>query len=296
MTNFRLEEPTIKREFVPAVVPRLNVSFSYVIENHDVGGQIAIAWCVAEGEMAGIPLNIIGTRAGDPMLFRNAGTTNGRGDCQFQIVLSPEFVRKVEAVRKGDLSSVVTVQMTALWLITDPHTNEVRLQPWHVPFQIKLDHSRDQWNELLMRIGYNLAWIVEIPTPGSVLWPEVEKQLKRADDELRAHQTQSAAQACRDAWQAANPYLQERWEDIDEVLRRRSKQLGKYPPLPERIATAYDDISRLLNDTRAVADTAKHGEAHTLSDDDTLLIYRLTHALLAYLSRQAALAEGTKPA
>ena len=69
------------------------------------------------------------------------------------------------------------------------------------------------------------------------------------------------------------------------MMARGSKGLTKYTIKPERVATTYDDVSNLLNDSRFLADMAKHGAEHTISDDDALLIYRLSHALLAYLSR-----------
>jgi hypothetical protein len=286
MSNFQVDQRTVAVSVAPGVVPRLVVKCAMQVDEFPRSTTLAVTGFNPVVELAGVPIPVVAPSSS--FMYYDTGTSGkkGSGNCEFALAMYPHITRYIEAARRGDVRGMASLWFDRIMIMNPPNAPPTVVDARQAP-QIALDFSRDRWAGILQELGYDGSWVTEVQPPTGPGWPEVEEHLQRAAVELRAGQAQAAARACRDAWAAANPRLEGRWESVDDLMKRHSKKLGKFPPLSARVATTYDDVSHLLNDARFLADTSAHGEAHVLGDEEALLIYRLTHSLLSYLSRRA---------
>lgn len=288
MPNFSVDERGVTRTVVKGSIPKVRFQFTAEIGEFGKGHSLSVPNFAPTAEVAGIPLPVVDVSC-QLILFDGGENRRGQATCAFGIALFPHIVRAIDEARKGDVDGRAELWFHSIEL-TGPFgpSNKYALFNSDQAPQIRLRWSRDEWALLLAEIGYDGAWVAEIPPPRPTRWPEVEALLKQAAEELRAHRATQAARLCRDAWNAARPYIGERWETTKSIMARLSKGAPNYPTVTERVVTTYDDVSRLLGDARFLADAAGHGEAHVIGDDEALLIYRLTHTLLSYLSGRTA--------
>lgn len=300
MPNPAVQEATVSRRPLPGVIPQIEVKFTIEFTENKGKNTWALPYWRPEAQLEGVPLPI--GHVSYPNIQFFDGSDKAQGEFTVRILLYPHIVHAIQAVRRGDMTGSVQAWFHYLLIQADINgtVQGVRTQT-NAP-SIPLNFSRDQWSELLRTVGYDGAWVVEItaPTFSAPGWEKVVEKLTEARNELGGGHPQTAAQACRDAWDAASPFLTDRWEEAKSIMQRGSTKPARYTTKADRVATVYDDLSNLLNDARFLADTAKHGADHQVSDDDALLIYRLTHSMLAYFSRQSMLAAtppaaGTRP-
>lgn len=292
MPNAQVMEGSVTRAAVPGPVPQIEVRFRVEFTAFNEGQAFALPYWHPEVRLVGVPLPVAEVSAPSVQVF-TGGAPRAQCELSFKVLLYPHLLHAIEAARTGDLKGII--QPWFHYVIGSPLPNNqgVRLDSHANAPTIPFNFSRDEWAAALDQLRYDGAWIVEVSAPSVTApgWAAVTEHLVAADKALRQNQPQAAAQACRDAWEAASPLLVDRWEDAKSIMQRGSKAPGKYTTKAERVATVYDDVSLLLNDARFLADTAKHAASHTVSDDDALLIYRLSLSLIAYLSRQSKLAE-----
>jgi hypothetical protein len=217
-------------------------------------------------------------------MFLNSSQPQAQGQFSFRILLYPTLLAAIETIRTGDLEGVATIWFHFVY------TSQGAGGVWNLldqrnAFPIQLNYSRDEWCKLLEDVGYSGAWVVEVPRPRVVGWEEIEAKLQEAERELRNHQPQRAALACRGAWELAKPILGAKWERVRDIINRGSKAPGEYTLKADRVVSIYNDVDLIWNDVRYLADIAAHSAKHSICDDDALLIYRMSHVLLAYLSQ-----------
>jgi hypothetical protein len=284
MVGAEIATSTVTRKAIPGPMSQIEVKFRAKFTGVDPQRGIAIPFWNPEVKLAGIPLPVTGVSSLD--------TTGVGGDwfspeLSFRILLPADLIRLVDAARTGDLAGSIEVWFHYVEGQQVPGGGVVVKGYGNAP-TIPFDFSRDGWAKLLGELGWDASWVVEIPSPtiGDPAWEPVVKHLEVARKQLRDFNAPAAAQSCRDAWQAASPLLVGRWEEVRATMLRGSKNPAPYTSKAERVASVYDDVSNLLNDARFLADTSKHGEAHVVTGEDALLIYRMTHSLIGYLARQ----------
>ena len=284
MPNSAIQNNSVSRTNHKGSVPQVEVKFRVDFDSFPKGSTFAIPYWSAEVQLAGVPVPTGSLSMPNPMFF-DADPPRAQGEFSFRMFLYPYIIEAINSARPGDVPGSAQV-----WFhyVESYQAGDGR---WHVRGlanapAISLDYSRDEWNTLLDDVGYEGAWIVEVVRPTTSGWEEVEGKLREADKELRNMQAQRAATASREAWELAKPFIQQKWEPVQDIINRGSKSPGKYTTKADRVASIYNDIDLLFNDVRYLADIGAHGGVHSMSDEDATLIYRLSHSILAYLSRR----------
>lgn len=295
MPNFALREGSLSVRAIKDTVPRLEVKAAIEFSGMRRGDWCAISSWSVDVNLGGVPVPVSNLGLPNPMWFDSEGPVQGVADFSVNILLYPEILRLIEKVRTGDISGSISIGINYV-------VPRVRSEAGKEPIRgfgneansrsIPLKYSRDEWSRLLGELGYSGSWIVELTRPSAAAWSDVESKLEQADGELRGLHAQAAATKCREAWELAKPLVAARWENTKEIMQRGSKDPGTYTTKADRVASTYNDVDLLLNDTRYLADMAAHGAVHALDEEDSLLIYRLSHCILAYLSRQMQRAQG----
>jgi hypothetical protein len=293
--NFAIREGSLSLKAIKDAVPRLEVKCAVEFSGMRRGDWFAISGWKADASVCGIPVPVGNLGLPNPMLFDTEGPIQGLADFSVDLFFYPEVLRLIEKVRTGDVSGSISIGINYV-------VPRARTEPGKAPMlgfgseansrAIPLKYSRDEWSKLLGELGYSGSWVVELPRPSAAAWPEVETRLQQAEQELRSLQVQAAASKCREAWEIAKPLISDRWQNTREIIQRGSKDPGSYSTKADRVITTYNDVDLLLNDARYLADMAAHGAVHALDENDSLLIYRLSHSILAYLSRQMQVAQG----
>ncbi len=294
MPNSAIQNNSVSRTNYRGLVPQVEVKFRVDFDSFAKGSTFAIPYWSADAQLAGVPVPTGSLSMPNPMFF-DAEPPRAQGEFSFRMLLYPYIIEAVNSARQGDVSGSAQVWFHYV------ESYQAGDGKWYVRGlanapTILLGYSRDEWNRLLDDVGYEGAWTVEVVRPTAAKWEEVEGKLREAEKELRDLQAQRAATVCREAWELAKPFIQSKWESVQDIINRGSKSPGKYTTKADRIASVYNDVDLLFNDIRYLADIGAHGGVHSVTDEDALLIYRLTHSMLGYLSRRMQEAQATGPA
>jgi hypothetical protein len=285
MPNSRIEPSSVTKTTHKGIVPQLEVKFRVEFDAFSKGTTFATPYWVPDVTLAGVPVPVGSVSDASPNFF-NSDPPRAQGEFSFRLLLYPHILALVTAARTGDVAGTINARFHYV-ILSQGAESRWNPQDMYNGWPIPLNFSRDEWNKLLEDLGYEGAWTVEIVRPGVVGWEEVETKLREAEKEVRDHQPQKAAVSCRDAWELAKPILQDRWEPVKDIINRGSKSPGSYTTKADRVASIFNDVDLLFNDIRYLADVGAHGGIHKVTDEDALLIYRLSHSMLAYLSRQS---------
>ncbi|MGH9919668.1 MAG: hypothetical protein ACRD6W_12495 [Nitrososphaerales archaeon] len=285
MPNSRVEPTSVTKTPVKGIVPQLEVKFRVEFDAFSKGTTFATPYWVPDVTLAGVPVPV-GSVSDANTNFFNSDPPRAQGEFSFRLLLYPHILALVSAARTGDVAGTINARFHYV-ILSQGAESRWNPQDMHNGWPIPLNFSRDEWNKLLDDLGYEGAWTVEIVRPAVVGWDDVESKLREAEKDVRDHQPQKAAVSCRDAWELAKPMLQDRWESVKDIINRGSKSPGSYTTKADRVASIFNDVDLLFNDIRYLADVGAHGGIHKVTDEDALLIYRLSHSILAYLSRQS---------
>lgn len=291
MPNSRIEPSSVAKTPVKGIVPQLEVKFRVEFDAFQKGTTFATPYWVPDVVIAGVPVPVGNISDANPNFF-DGDPPRAQGEFSFRILLYPHILTLINAARTGDVAGTVNARFHYI-LLSQGKESRWNPQDSYNGWPIPLNFSRDEWNRLLEDLGYDGAWTVEIVRPTLLGWEEVENKLREADKEVRDHQPQKAAVSCRDAWELAKPILASRWEPVKDIINRGSKAPGQYTAKADRVVSVFNDADLLFNDIRYLTDVGAHGGVHKVTDEDALLIYRLSHSMLAYLSRQSR--EATQP-
>ncbi len=290
MPNFTIQEGGLSFKTIPGVVPQIEVGFTVDFTAFFKKNGLAISRWTPEVQLSGVPVPV--ASVSEPTLRFNEGTPAfAQSEFSFRVLLYPHILETINSVRPGDVKGAIQVSM--YYLETAQSADSWGLVGQWNAREVAMNYSRDEWNALLDKLGYAGGWTVEVVRPTITGWDTVEAKLKEAEREIRDHQAQRAAASCREAWNAARPLIKGKWESARDIINRGSKSPGEYTPKADRVASIYNDADLLFNDVHYLSDIGAHGEVHSISDDDALLIYRLSHTMLAYLSRRMGPSPGT---
>jgi hypothetical protein len=294
MSNLSIDLRSVSVTPAKGAIPKLTIKCTIQSDQYPSSSSLAVTSFTPSVQLVGVPIPVFSPSSSFMYFDMGAGSSRAQGSCEFSLAMYPHITRAIEAARRGDVKGSAQLVFNRVMLSVAPNA-QPRLMEYTQAPDLPLEFSRDRWSDILGEMGYDGSWVIEITPPPGPGWPDVEEHLQRASKELRSGQPEAAARACRDAWAAASPHLEGRWEAVEVLMKRQTKKLGRFPPMSTRVATLDEDLSHLMNDARFLADTSAHGEAHVVGDDEALLIYRLSHTLLGYLSRKSKEAEPTSP-
>ena len=149
---------------------------------------------------------------------------------------------------------------------------------------MQVNVSQKQWLDALAAMGYSGGWVIEVERPQVEGWPAVVGFLDKAAERIASRQPEEAIAQCRAAWGALGPLVDHEQTSIAAEVDRGSTPEEGEPTKSER-------IQNLRKMTLKWAHTGAHPEYYAASMDDALLAYRMTVAMVGYLSRKAVQAE-----
>lgn len=201
-------------------------------------------------------------------------------DAKWLVRVPRHLIDAIESTRTHDVQLSVSVELRYFRTGAQPH--ETLGAAW-AHLQAKV--SQKEWLDCLQAMGYHGGWLLEVERPRAEGWPRAVEFLDRAADRIASRDSEGAIVQCRSVWESLAPLLDAAGSGIAAEVDRGSAPEKGEPPKSERITVLRKAVLKWSH-------AGAHPESYQASLDDALLAYRLTAALVSYLSRKAAQAEG----
>ena len=200
-------------------------------------------------------------------------------EAKWQVRLPRYLLEVIESTRTHDVQISVSVELRYFLTGAPPHET-LRAVYAHLPLKI----SQKDWLDALAAMGYHGGWVLEVERPSIEGWPKVVEFLGKASDRIASRDPEGAIAQCRAAWRTLAPLIDASWEGIATEADRGSTPEAGYPSKSERVRNLREGALKWTH-------TGDHPETYAATMDDALLAYRLTAALISFLSRKAVQAE-----
>ncbi|MEA2074254.1 MAG: hypothetical protein U9O85_00725 [Euryarchaeota archaeon] len=183
------------------------------------------------------------------------------------------MIDTIEATRVDDLPLTPGVDVLCSYAKPENRTLFVQSNLYY-----DLKYSQKEWAEILKEMGYSESWIFEIARPTLEGMDRVAEHLQKASDNLAARDYENCMANTRIAWDAFQPLLDSKWDEIKALIDEGSEGEPNHDPKSKRIKGIRDKIHYLAN-------VGIHREAYKIQPDDAILCYYLTVSMVSYLSK-----------
>ncbi len=265
-TNMNMRIDNVQAEVKKGVFPflKLKIHVSRDRNGHYPNLQLLLA---------SVKLNLSGDciAASEPLLFtENFGNSI---ELEADVPFPRDVIDTIEATRVDDLP--LTLVVGVLCSYTE---RENRTAFFQRNLHYNLKYSQKEWAGILKEMGYSESWIFEIVRPTLEGMDVVVGNLQKASDNLAARDYENCMANTRIAWDAFQPLLDSKWDEIKSLIDEGSPGQSSHNPKSKRIKDIRDKIHYLAN-------VGIHREAYKIQPDDAILCYYLTVSMVSYLSK-----------
>ncbi len=143
---------------------------------------------------------------------------------------------------------------------------------------LSLSFSQKNWSEILDQLGYGEFWIMELSKVDIIGMDNVIKHLNKAKANLIHHSYEDCMTNIRSAWNAINPIINDKKDEIKELLDRENVEEISYDPKSKRIFDLLDRIKTFVQ-------IGVHRENYESNFHDAQLSLYQSISMISYLSQ-----------
>ena len=189
----------------------------------------------------------------------------------FQVHLDRNTIESIEARRDHDVRVVLNMVLRYF----EDGSNHPQAAYAQAPFDI----SESKWLKILTALGHRSSWVLYVDRPEIEGWDKAIELLHEAEERISSKDPEGTIVKCRAAWNAIEPLLNGRIEDIKPEVDR-----GSTPEEGQRSKSSR--VMALKDAALQFSHTGPHPENYHASMDDALLAYRVTASIITYLSHK----------
>ena len=193
----------------------------------------------------------------------------------FYFNLDREKLRAIELARSDDILFYLNFDFLYTFTTNEKQTLGNYRQKL-IAHPLKL--SQKEWIQMLNKMGFYDAWIIEIPRPKIDGSNNVIENIEKASSAMNSHRYDECMGHLRVAWNLFKTTLELKWNDMAAFIDLGSLGEKDRETKSKRIQDIKDKVIYFVQ-------IGVHREFYKVNPEDAILAYYQTVAMISYLSQ-----------